>query len=332
MTKRSLTPGKIRGLQATSTDGVFCILAFDHRDSLRGMLKPEKPETVSDEDIVQFKEVVVRPLATHVSAVLLDPIYGAVQGISSGAIPGNIGLLVALEQTGYVGASTARVTALLPNWSVSAIKKIGASAVKLLIYYHPDAGEITEKQEALVRNVIEDCRSHDIPLFLEAVSYSRDAAHPKNSPEFAALRPKILRDTAEKLSQLGPDVLKLEFPVDISFATKEADWRKACRAVSDASQVPWTLLSASVDYDTYRRQVIVACQEGASGFMAGRAIWKEAIDKTGNEREEFLNFEASRRLKELKTIALREGRPWPDFFEAEPLPEDWYRRFGSKAL
>ncbi len=205
MTKRSLTPGKIRGLQATSTDGIFCILAFDHRDSLRGMLKPEKPKVVSDEDIVQFKEAVVCPLAPHVSAVLLDPIYGAVQGISSGAVPGNIGLLVALEQTGYVGASTARITALLPN-CVSAIKKIGASAVKLLIYYHPDAGEITDKQDALVKKVIEDCRSHDIPLFLEAVSYSQDAAHPKNSPEFAALE---RRDTGRGF--LGPDVLKLSF-------------------------------------------------------------------------------------------------------------------------
>jgi len=46
-------------------------------------------------------------------------------------LPGPKGLLVSMEKTGYSGDSTARITELLPGWSVRKAKRMGASAVKL---------------------------------------------------------------------------------------------------------------------------------------------------------------------------------------------------------
>ena len=43
---------------------------------------------------------------------------------------------------------------------------MGASAVKLLIYYHPDASNVAD-QECLVADVAAACREHDLPLVLE---------------------------------------------------------------------------------------------------------------------------------------------------------------------
>ena len=47
-----LTPGKIRGIDQLATDeGVFAVLAIDHRGSFRAMVAGD----VSDEEITQFK-------------------------------------------------------------------------------------------------------------------------------------------------------------------------------------------------------------------------------------------------------------------------------------
>jgi tagatose 1,6-diphosphate aldolase len=210
-----LSIGKIRGLASTTTpEGVFTVLAFDHRQSFVQMVPAEHGELASYEQVVATKSAVVRALSPHASAVLLDPLYSAAQTITNRTLPGQTGLLMAVEETGYTGESTARESALLADWSVDKIKRMGADAVKLLIYYHPDAGELTERQEALTRRVIADCRRADITFYLEAVSYSIDADNDKNSAEFARLRPQLIADTARRLGALEPDVLKLEFPVD----------------------------------------------------------------------------------------------------------------------
>ncbi len=325
-----LSPGKIRGLRATATEaGRFNILALDHRGSLRKAMNPDSPDSVPYEDVVAFKQDVVRALAPHASAVLLDPIYGAAQVIISGVLPGHVGLLVALEKTGYAGDPTARRTELIPDWTVEKIKRMGASAVKVLLYYHPDSGELAEYQESIVRRVANDCRIYDIPFFLEPVSYSLDPNTPKSSAGFAAKRRRIVVETARRLSRLGPDVLKVEFPVDVTYEPDEAAWEDACRELSEVCAVPWALLSAGVDFEMFKRQVRVACEAGASGYLAGRAIWKESVGMPPDERVRFLQDTASRRLNELAAIADSLGRPWTDFHPelANPVPQGWYEHY-----
>ncbi len=328
----NLSVGKMRGLQTTSTArGLFTILALDHRGSLRRMMRPDMPDAVPYADAVALKLEIVAALAPHASGVLLDPIYGAPQAIAAGdgagALPGQVGLLVALEETGYTGEATARRTRLLPGWGIAQIKRMGASAVKLLVYYHPDAEEVAAVQESLIGHVVDECRRYDIPLFLEAVSYSIDPDAPKGSASFAQERTRVVVETARRLSRLGADVLKLEFPIDVSHEPDESAWRAACRLISEASAVPWTLLSAGVDFPTFQRQVTIACQEGASGYLAGRAVWQEAVALTGEARARFLREEAARRLDELAAIADREGRPWTAFYPPRPIPEGWHQAY-----
>jgi len=322
--------GKIRGLQATSTaQGLFAVLAYDHRGSLRRLMCPDAPDTVSYADAVALKLEIVTALAPHASGVLLDPVYGASQAVAAGSLPGWVGLLVALEETGYAGDASARRTRPLPGWSVAQIKRMGASAVKLLVYYHPDAGEVTAAQEALVSQVADKCRQHDIAFFLEPMSYGVDPDAPKGSALFARDRTRVVVETARRLSRMGADVLKLEFPVNVAHEADESEWRAACRLVSEASVVPWALLSAGVDFATFQRQVEIACQEGASGYLAGRAVWQEAVALAGEARARFLREEAARRLDALAAIADREGRPWTEFYPPQLVPEGWYRTYGA---
>ena len=326
-----ISVGKRRGLQATSSEqGLFTILAFDHRGSLRRAMCPQAPDTVSYTDVVSFKLEVLGALAPRASGVLLDPIYGAAQAVAAGSLPGHVGLLVAVEETGYTGDAFARRGRIIPDWGVAQIKRLGASAVKLLVHYHPDAREVAAAQETLVEQIADECRQHDLPLFLEPVSYSVDPDVPKSSVAFAQDRTRVVVEIARRLGPLGADVLKLEFPADVAHEPDEAAWRSACRLVSEASPVPWALLSAGVDFDTFQRQVEIACQEGASGYLAGRAVWKEAVGLTGQERTRFLQEEAARRLDLLAAIADRAGRPWTEFYPPQSVPESWYRTYGDE--
>lgn len=324
---QTLTPGKIRGLAATSSSqGIFTILALDHRQSFVKMLRPSSPQSVTYADVVAAKTDVVRVLSPHASAVLLDPVYSAAQLIANGALPGKTGLLVAVEETGYTGAETARVSALLPSWSVEKSKRMGAQAVKLLIYYHPDAGIQAQKQESLVRQVIEDCRQYDLLLFLEALSYSIHPQADKHSTPFALARPRVIAETARRLGRLGPDVLKLEFPVDAEHDMNESNWLKSCEAISEAVACPWTVLSGGASYEIFVKQVNAACRGGASGTIAGRAVWQEGIPLSSEQRGTWLREIGARRLDELAEIGDKYGRGWQSYYPEleKSVGEGWY--------
>ena len=59
------------------------------------------------------------------------------------------------------------------------------------------------------------------------------------------------------------------------------------------------MLSAGVDHDTFVGTLRQALAGGASGFIAGRSLWKEAVLLPPGERRAFLLGEGRRRLAEL---------------------------------
>jgi tagatose 1,6-diphosphate aldolase len=323
-----LSVGKLRGLQQCATPrGALAVLALDHRNNLRQLLNPGAAESTADEELIAFKQLVVAELAPAATAVLLDPEFGAAQCVTSGALPGRIGLLVAVEATGYTGDPTARRSRVLPGWSITKAKRMGASAIKLLVYYHPDAPTAAEI-ESLVRQVAADCTHADLPFFLEPLSYSLDPARKGLPPDE---RRRVVVETARRLTPLGVDVLKAEFPVDIKAQPDEHAWAEACVELTGASGVPWVLLSASVEYDTYLRQVAVACQAGASGVAVGRAVWQEAAGFTGEARAAFLRGIGRERMARLTSLCDAVARPYLAVSGAPPAQVGWHRRYADLA-
>jgi tagatose-1,6-bisphosphate aldolase len=258
----ALTPGRWRGLVATSTERrVFTMMAFDQRGNYRQLL----PAGSTYDDAIQIKYDVVKVLAPHTSGVLLDPEYGLKAALHA---VGHSGLLMCIEETGYTGDATYRRTEFIPGWTVGKIRQMGASAAKLLIYYHPDSGALAEEIEALVRRVADECHHYDLPLFVEPLAYSLDAGISRQSEAFAATLPAIVRETARRLSQTGADVLKLEFPM--------LRLQRRCGVAAAGSgerrvQRPGSFQCRGRFSDP-EQQVQIACQAGASGFLGGRAI------------------------------------------------------------
>jgi tagatose 1,6-diphosphate aldolase len=326
----SLNIGKIRGLQQIAEDrGVFTMAAMDHRGSLEHGLCP-LPGTGCYEDMVEFKLELCAALAPLSSAVLLDPIYGAAQAVARAALPRGTGLLVSVEATGYEGGKTARITKILEDWGVDKIKRLGADAVKMLVYFRPDSGELAKTQLATVEKVAGDCLKYDIPFLVEPVGYPLEG---ESAADFSAKKTSIVVETARLMTALPIDVLKAEFPVDMTLVADEDSMLRACRELDAASQKPWVILSAGAEYEIFRREVDIACRSGASGFLAGRAIWQEAVAMNDRpKRIRFLETVAAGRLKEIAGIAERYGRPWyqkqglaPDNLAA--VDDEWHRRY-----
>jgi tagatose 1,6-diphosphate aldolase len=311
--------GKLRGLQQISSPrGVITALALDHRQNLR----KANPAFVDDALLSRFKLDVARALASRATAVLLDPEVSAAQAVAARAVPKRTGLVVALESTGYTGDAAARRPRMIPGWSVAKAKRMGASAAKLLVYYHPEA-ETAAETEDFVRAAANECGREDLPLMLEALSYSPDPDHKLSSTE----RRDIVLETARRLTPLGVDILKAEFPLD-PHDPDESGWLGACRDLTSASSVPWILLSAAVDFETYLRQVGAACRAGASGIAVGRAVWQEAIPMPPVERAAFLRRVARPRLARLGALCTALARPLTGLFSAE-APFDWYSTYGG---
>lgn len=328
-----LSIGKFRGLEQISTaDGIFIICAMDHRESLKLMLDEEAPEKVDYQEMVEHKLELCQTLAPYASGVLLDPNYGVAQCIVANVLPGNTGLLVSIEDTGYIGSEEERLNTLLESWSVEKIKRLGASAVKILVFYRPDLTSVAAKQLTTIRKVAEDCLKYDIPFLVEPKSYPtvKDKSEPT---QFALKKPELVIETARQITTMPIDVLKAEFPADLKYETDEGKLVEICRQLDEASSVPWVILSAGVDYEIFCKEVEIACRAGASGFLAGRAIWQEAIHlKDSSQRVRYLETVAVDRLKRLADIATKYATPWYrklglQAHQLTTVSEDWYRAY-----
>jgi tagatose 1,6-diphosphate aldolase len=302
-------------------------MAADHRDSLRAIINPDAPHAVPAARLTEVKVAVVKHLAPAASAVLLDPVYSAAQAINEGQLPGNVGLVCAVEEQGYLGDPHGRRTPLIAGWSVAKTKRLGANGIKLLLFYNPEAGAATAAQEGLVRALAADCRREDLPFFLEPIIYPADPALAKDSPEFAARRPGLIVEMVRRLSRLGPDVMKIEFPVDVAYEPDPAVWADACEAVNEASILPWTILSGGGSFETFKQQLQVACRADCSGFVCGRSIWQEAATLQGQARLDFLEGIARERVLELRQLAREQATPWQTRFAAAPIDEAWYKEY-----
>ena len=325
--------GKLRGLQQLAdSKGMMTMCAIDHRGALKRALNEKSPDAVSYQDMVDFKLDLCQSVAPFASAILLDPQYGAGQAIAAGLLPAFKGLLVSLEKTGYSGESNARITEILPGWSVEKAKKMGASAVKLLVYFRPDLKAVASKQLDLVAKLADQCIEEDMAFLVEPVSYPVEEGG-ASGKEFSQVKPELVIETARQLTALPIDVLKAEFPADIKSERDEGKLLRLCQELNNASRLPWVLLSAGVDFDSFREEVQIACEAGASGFLAGRALWQEgARIRSRAERMKFFQSTAAPRLKQLVEIADNCGKPWYSKLGTEnekfaPLAEGWYRDY-----
>ena len=311
--------------------GVIAAAAMDQRGSLQKALAKEKGGEITDRDMEEFKVQVTEVLTQHASAILLDPEWGLP---ASRRRARNAGLLLAYEKTGYDKTGPGRLPDLLDVWSVKRLKEAGADCIKILLYYTPDdPKEVNDKKQAWVERIGDECRSNDIPFFLEFVGYEEGAD--EKGLEFAKKKPRIVTESMREFTKdrYGVDVMKVEIPINMKFVegakafggqkaySKQEGMDHFRRAAAVATR-PFIYLSAGVSNAEFTESLELAAEAGTrfSGVLCGRATWKDGIPvyaKQGSGAfRKWLESDGVKNIQNVNT-RLAAARPWFDFYGAK---------------
>jgi len=297
-------PAKTRTLDdIAAADHVFSIIAMDQRNTLRRMFAAAGHDA-SDDDLRTAKADVARVLTPAASGLLSDPSYGVPAITQAQALAPGCGLLVAAEpaeRRTYQGEPrTHRDPGLNAQW----VLDLGGDALKFFLQLRadrpapaaPGEPDLVAEGLAVVQEIIDDCRVTGVPVVIENLIYPLPGEEATSQN-----REDAIIEAARALDDLDIDLLKLEYPGS----------PEGCRRLAKVLTKPWAVLSAGVPFDQFTDIIKIAADEGgASGFIAGRSVWREVVSLAGRDREEFLTTVARPRLDRLVEVASRYARPW----------------------
>jgi tagatose 1,6-diphosphate aldolase len=329
MNNKIIDPGKLRSFQrVTSPDGYFLICALDHLSDFQELLDSDA-NRVSYQQTGEAKNQIIRALTDQCTAFLLDARFGLAQAIASRALPGSVGLMASVEDEDYKPTTATRKTRFRQNWGTRQMKMLGVDVCKLLWFFRPDSS-VADHQRDVIRGLVQECASLSLPLVVEPIWYPLEGEDPR-SEAWRERRVEGIIESAREANELGTDMLKVEFPGYVDSETGKSKALEACQRLDAAVTVPWVILSAGVGYDSFKTQVEISCNAGASGFLAGRSIWRDAASTKDPELRERAALDASNRLAELANITRACGKPFSPQLEGEELtrafPEFWYEKW-----
>ncbi|MBZ2197965.1 hypothetical protein [Occultella gossypii] len=234
------------------------MLALDQRESMRDLLSGS-----SDDDLRRFKTAAANTLAPHVSAILLDRLYG-VDGRPAWA--GSVPLILAADHFDQPPGRPVASSTLDPHVTPALVADVGASALKFLQLWSRD--DDPAQRLDLAASFVALAAECGVPAVLEGIV--RPGSGGWRDPRD---RDEAIIEAAAELTQAGPDLYKAEVPGD---AAQPETVVAASREVTRASRCPWVILSNGVEPDRFPDAVEAAALGGASGFLAGRAVWTAA--------------------------------------------------------
>jgi sulfofructosephosphate aldolase len=297
-----VTTGDTPGLHALARpSGAFAMLALDQRESLRTMLaeRAEPGQTVPDRALSAFKVNAAGILSPFASAVLLDVAFGLGPVIDAGVVPPGCGLVVAADRLEQPPGGLVEDTAVDDSVFDDPFVAERADAYKLLVIWR--RGRDRARRAATVRAFLDACRKRGRPGIIEGIV--RPEPGERLIPAHHA---ELAREAAVELTEHGPDLYKGEVP-SLGLATDD-DITDAARRLTEALPCPWVVLSNGVRPVRFDDAALAACRGGASGFLAGRAIWLESI--AADDPTAHLEAVAAPRLASLAARVDGAARPW----------------------
>ena len=279
--------------------GAFAMVAMDQRESLRTMFADRLGTEIPLEQRVAFKLAVARILSPEASALLVDAGEGLQPILEAGALATTCGLIVAADELVQPRGGPVEDTRLDEGVDLARAAELGAAAAKLLVIWRPDrpAGPRAE----LVAEFLRRSRAAGLAGIVEGVVRPPAGLE---EPAWTEREPALV-EAAREFAAYRPDLYKAQVPLSGIGDSDEIAAR--CRQLSDLLHCPWVVLSSGVSIDDFPAAVQAACRGGASGFLAGRAVWRDAI---GGDPEAPLRERSLPRLRRLIEIVDAEARPW----------------------
>jgi sulfofructosephosphate aldolase len=273
--------------------GTFLMVAMDQRESLRTMLAKHH-EDVDDARLTRFKLTVARELGPYASGFLIDRHYGYDEIVRDRLLPESCGLILAADALEQPPGGIVEETELDEEVDAAAAARRGVVALKLLVIWRDDERRAHRVETA--RRFVEVARAHGLLSVLEPVVRGPQGFD----------RERSIVEAAAELGGLGCDLYKCEVPTHGAGEPEEITaWS---RRIDAEVPCPWVVLSQGVDPARYPAAVEAACKGGASGMLAGRAVWTAAL--AADDPRELLREHSVPRLQELARIVDEHGRPW----------------------
>ena len=327
MTSSAISAGKLWSLRRLAdADGFFMMTAVDQRPGVVAQVVKVKGQSSPEQryaDVGAVKKLLIEELSAVSSAMLVDP--GFAYPYAATSLDPRKGLLLTLEQFESVDSPGGRKTLAYPGWSVEKIKRLGADGVKLMLWYRPDASnDVLDHQHALVRAVGDECRRHDIAFLVEPLVYplGESSGGADQYHEDPTKRPELVLDTLDELKkpEYGIDIFKLETPLPIATVPDPdlaTSGSRACQRWFDQIDArldrPWVMLSAGAAMEPFRRVLTYAFRAGASGYLAGRAIWWPAFRDCYPDMDAFraqVRSEGLPYVAKVQEALRRHATPW----------------------
>ncbi|MEP3298742.1 MAG: tagatose-bisphosphate aldolase [Pseudoruegeria sp.] len=289
-----MTTAETRGYQQICGDnGLMMVIACDQRGGMRKILAdtPEGQKAIGIDILGETKADITQFLANKATCVLLDATCAVPGVVDDGVLTRDTGLLVGLDDSGWdIDENGYRKSIMIPGVTARRVRELGGTGAKLMVYLRPDHAAANEYNLQIIRDIVADFAAEDLLLVVEILTYQVDG---ESDTDYKAAFPGLIVECTKMALELGSKVLKMPYP-----GTAEA-----CAEITAACDgVPWAVLSAGVDHETFVGQVATAMENGASGVIAGRALWKDCISLDRSVSEDRLENIASARLREIQTI------------------------------
>jgi len=278
--------------------GALAMVAVDQREALRGMFAAHQSTPVPDSQLTQFKVDVARELSPFASALLVDQEFGIDEIINQKALKGTCGLIAAADLLVGPAGGAATDTAIDLDVDPIRMRDIGSVGLKFLILWRNN--ESPDSRAKLVEDFNKLCHISGLPSIIEII------VKPPTDTSKSFNREEELIIAAKEAANWKPDLYKAEVPFygegDSNLITKNAE------RISEAIGSPWVVLSNGVKQPFFNDAVKACAMGGASGFLAGRAVWADIVGAA--DIPQALRDVSIPRLEQLAEIVDAHAKPW----------------------
>ncbi|HBQ2314130.1 TPA: sulfofructosephosphate aldolase [Klebsiella variicola] len=251
----------------TRASGGFAMLAVDQREAMRLMFAAAGAKLpVTDSVLTDFKVNAAKILSPFASAILVDQQFCYRQVVEQNAVAKSCAMIVAADE--FIPGNGIPVDSVVIDKKINpqAVKQEGAKALKLLVLWRSD--EDAQQRLDMVKEFNEMCHTNGLVSIIEPV-----VRPPRRGDKFD--REQAIIEAAKELGDSGADLYKVEMPLYGKGSRQEL--LTASQRLNENINMPWVILSSGVDEKLFPRAVNIAMTAGASGFLAGRAVWSSVI-------------------------------------------------------
>ena len=293
----SMTTAELRGYQQIcGENGAMMVIAADQRGGMRKIMaaQPSEEAAITEAMLGETKADITRYLASRASCILLDPVCAVPKVVDDGTLARDTALLIGLDASGFdVSPEGYQLSKLVPGIDARRVRELGGTGGKIMVYIRSDRPAANTANLEILRRCIEDFAKEDMLLVVEFLTYALPG---EGRDEYKARFPGLIEGGTRLCLELGSKVLKLPYP---------GNGQSCAKITAACGRVPWAVLSAGVDHETFLGQVDTAMANGASGVIAGRALWKDCISLDRAVTRDRLTDVAVPRLRQIQEIVAR---------------------------